>query len=204
MPWANNGGQAWNGTRCSPVADDPDQPGESCMVEGSAASGVDSCDVGAICWDVDTETNEGVCTPQCTGSENAPTCSDPSRICSFGADAILTLCLPRCHPLDPETCPQGAGCYPIDNGMVCVSDRSDRGSGPFQECIFLNACESGTVCTDPSLSDACGPDAGGCCLPWCDVDAPDCPAGMVCDNWFSAGDTPPDLEDVGICVDADA
>ena len=33
--WANDGGGAWNATRCVPVDDDPDQVGEACNVEGS-------------------------------------------------------------------------------------------------------------------------------------------------------------------------
>src|SRR5690349_13167900 len=33
MPWANDGGNAWNATRCSPIAPDAHAPGESCTVE---------------------------------------------------------------------------------------------------------------------------------------------------------------------------
>lgn len=35
------------------------------------ASGVDSCVRGSMCWSVDTDTNMGVCTELCVGSENA-------------------------------------------------------------------------------------------------------------------------------------
>ena len=43
MPWDNAGGNSWNATRCSPVDDNPGQPGDSCTVEGSGVSGIDDC-----------------------------------------------------------------------------------------------------------------------------------------------------------------
>jgi hypothetical protein len=50
MPWANDGGGSWNATRCTPLAEDPRQPGEPCTVEGSGVSGRDDCDIRAMCW----------------------------------------------------------------------------------------------------------------------------------------------------------
>ena len=44
MPWADNGSSSWNATKCSPVDANPGKEGDPCTVEGSAVSGVDSCD----------------------------------------------------------------------------------------------------------------------------------------------------------------
>lgn len=205
MPYANDGGGAWNASGCFPIADDPDQPGDPCTVEGSASSGLDSCDIGAICWGVNADTNEGICTPQCTGSEIAPSCSDPTRTCTFGSDGVLTLCLPVCNPLIPETCPEeNTACHPIYNGMVCGPDLSGPDGGPFQSCEFEYDCGPGTVCATSSLAEACTPETGTCCLPWCDLNSPDCPAGMSCEPWFREGSALPGLVTVGICIDVGA
>ena len=46
MPWANDGGNSWNATRCSPLDPNPGQPGDACTVEGCGVSGIDNCDIG--------------------------------------------------------------------------------------------------------------------------------------------------------------
>ena len=56
--WANDGGGAWNATKCEEIPPEPDGVGEPCTVEISGTSGVDTCVLGAMCWDVDPETNE--------------------------------------------------------------------------------------------------------------------------------------------------
>jgi hypothetical protein len=122
-PWANDGGSAWNATKCVPVDANPSQVGDSCTVEGSGVSGVDTCDVSSMCWDVDPETNEGTCIAFCSGSENAPVCDDPTTSCSIANEGVLTLCLPSCDPLSQD-CPDGQACYPIDNSFVCAPDAS--------------------------------------------------------------------------------
>ena len=75
MPWANDGGDEWNATRCSPIADVPTQVGELCMVEGSGTSGIDDCDQGLVCWQVDPDTNVGVCHALC--EPGLPGCESP-------------------------------------------------------------------------------------------------------------------------------
>src|SRR5689334_19955710 len=44
MPWANDGGNSWNATRCTPLAEDPNGIGEPCTVEGSPVTGIDDCE----------------------------------------------------------------------------------------------------------------------------------------------------------------
>ncbi len=199
--WVDDGGSFWNAAKCVPIVPDPDGIDEPCSVEGNGVSGVDSCDLGSICWDVDPRTLEGRCVPYCTGSNNAPVCEDPDRLCRINANGVLALCLPQCNPLDQQTCPKGNGCYPIDNRFTCAPDASGPDDGAtFGGCEFINACGPGLFCVNPDLSVMCPPDAGGCCLPVCDLSAPECPAAMVCEPWFEPGSTNPLAKDVGVCA----
>lgn len=99
MPYAQDGGNVWNATRCAPLDVAAGQPGDSCRVEGSGTSGVDSCGISSMCWDVDPETSEGTCIAFCEGSADSPVCSDPNTQCSITNDGALILCLPKCDPL---------------------------------------------------------------------------------------------------------
>lgn len=200
-PWANDGGSGWNATRCSPVDPNPDGVGEPCTVEGSATSGIDSCEVGAMCWNVDAKTNMGICEPHCVGSENAPACSDPARLCSLLGAGVLILCLPVCEPLDPDACDDGLGCYPSEVGFSCAPDASGDGGGLFEPCEFANACDAGTLCRDADDGGLCeGGGVGSSCTPYCDLAAPSCPPQTDCAPYFGDIGVLPGWEDVGVCV----
>lgn len=82
-PWANDGGMEWNGTRCAPVAGTPGMPGDSCAVDGDPFSGLDDCELGSLCWDVDPATSEGQCVALCDYS------LEPDPVCPMG-----TTCTP--------------------------------------------------------------------------------------------------------------
>lgn len=200
MPWANDGGNSWNATRCTPIDPDPDGLYEPCTVEGSGVSGIDSCELGAMCWSVDTETLTGTCIGLCTGSPSAPTCADENAQCFISSDGFVTPCVPDCDPLESDACPPGEGCYPVDNAFTCAPDASGpKVGGVFDACEFTNACDPGLACINPDVVDACAPGAGGCCTPYCDLSAPACPAPTSCLPFFEQGNTPPGYEDVGIC-----
>lgn len=91
--WANDGGNVFNATRCSPIDDMPMQPGDICEAEGSGVSGIDNCDIGAQCLFVDPETNDGICVALCSGSAKAPVCDDPETTCQYYEGSTLTACL---------------------------------------------------------------------------------------------------------------
>src|SRR5688572_12034982 len=44
VPWSCDGTPNWNGTRCSPVADEPAGVGEPCTMQDSPWSGLDDCE----------------------------------------------------------------------------------------------------------------------------------------------------------------
>lgn len=204
MPWANDGGGVWNGTRCTTVIASPGQPGDACTVEGSGTSGIDSCDVSSMCWNVDGASNQGTCVGFCEGSELSPVCPDPSTGCSISNDGVLILCLNRCDPLTQD-CSDSEACYPEENGFFCSPDASGPDLGVYGDpCEFLNVCDAGLFCSDPATVPNCS-GAQGCCSEFCDMAAPDvrCSGaddGQVCTAFFAEGEAPPGYEDVGICV----
>jgi hypothetical protein len=204
MPWADDGGSTWNATRCSPIADDPAAPGETCHVE---RSGVDDCELGAMCWDVDPKTNEGTCVSLCVGSERDPLCEDPDEICTVSGDGVLAVCLPTCDPL-LQDCPEGQGCYPIGPGWSCAPNAPEVGDYGCP-CEFINVCNPGLVCLDAAAVPSGLPCEGatGCCTELCDLSDPtgdeQCAGvlgGQVCQPWYEQGAALPGDEDVGVCA----
>lgn len=199
MPRAGDGGGTWDATRCSPVASDPGAPGELCTVSESVASGIDDCERGAMCWDVDPETLQGVCISTHTASASHQICPNPMDVPVEGASGVLLPCLARCNPL-ASNCGVGEGCYsvtPSRSEFVCVADVAPDQSGAAGDgCEFINVCDPGLTCINGDLVPDC--DSPGCCSPFCDLDNPECPAGTDCHPW----DPPvvvPGQESVGIC-----
>ena len=118
VPWANDGGTTWNAYRCSPIDADPGEPGDPCTVEVSPTSGIDDCELGTMCWNVDPRTNTGVCVALCTGDLAAPICEDPQTHCAISGVGVLALCLPTCHPF-VQDCAENEGCYPNSDHWEC-------------------------------------------------------------------------------------
>jgi len=198
VPWANDGSQNMNATRCSPVAKDPAAIGEPCVAQGSGVSGFDNCDVGAICWEVDPDTLEGTCIAQCTGEPDAPECP-PDLVCTIAGDESVTVCLPPCNPLASE-CPFGTSCFNYGNQFVCTSLPESAAEG--EPCKWINACDPGLTCVDADLADCKEPP---CCTPFCDLiegdqACPDAAMGQVCTPWSEVGTPPEGFDNLGVCL----
>lgn len=191
--WANDGTTIWNATRCAPVADEPGQLGEPCIVEGSAVTGVDTCDVGLMCWNVDAKTNEGACVQFCDPIDGDPGCADPGATCNVSNEGVLPLCLPACDPLEPS-CGEGFGCYPgSDSNFVCLRE----GEQVEYDWVFHPECPAGTFMANSKQIDGCT-DEEPCCASFCDLSAEQpCGPKVECLPYFKL-DTPP-FEDVGYC-----
>lgn len=194
--WANDGGNAWNATRCVPVDRAPAGPAESCTVEGSGVSGIDSCDLGSVCWDVDADTLEGTCVSFCSGSKEAPICEGAGLSC-IGSN-LFFLCLPTCDPL-AQDCDDGDACYVQEDTTLCTPSVSGKAGALFQTCFFVNGCDPGSNCTDAATVGQCNVGAEDCCTPFCDLEDPTCPEGTQCISAFSEGSAPSGNEDVGVC-----
>jgi hypothetical protein len=192
MPWADDGGEAWNALRCVPVDGSSDQPGESCIVEGSGVSGIDSCAIGAMCFFVDPTTNAGTCVAQCGGTPFDPVCDSVDDACLIANDGVLALCLPTCDPL-LQSCGAGQVCVPADDDFVCMTSYVDP-AGEEEACDGINACDVGLLCIEGA---AVGGNCAGatCCTPYCDhTELDPCGGGRVCVPVFEAASP------VGACV----
>lgn len=201
MPWSNNGGGSWNATRCSPIDPAAVAVGAVCTVQGSGVSGIDDCELGAMCWGVDPMTNQGTCIELCGCSYDNPLCDTPNTACAVVNSGVLPLCTPVCNPLDPAACQAGQGCYPVGELFQCAPDASGAGGGVGEVCEFINVCEPGNVCLGAGVVPGCG--GSGCCAPTCSLDdpAPGCPAGTNCVAWYEMGLEPDAcLGTVGVCA----
>lgn len=198
-PWANDGGNAWNATRCVPIAEDPGAPGDPCMVESTSLTGIDDCELGAMCWNVDLETLEGTCIAMCMGSEDNPYCEDPDTFCYITSSGPL-FCVHRCDPV-AQDCGEGLACYPVNDEFQCAPDASGDMGAAGDLCEFINVCDPGTFCNVPeSVPDCQG--GYGCCTPFCELGdpMPPCLSGQICAPYFEEGNAPPGLEHVGFCT----
>ncbi|MEM9457607.1 MAG: ribulose phosphate epimerase [Myxococcota bacterium] len=206
MPFSNDGGLAWNDLKCVPIADNPGQPGDPCTVEGSGLSGVDDCDIGAMCWGVDGETNMGTCVAMCSGDQQAPLCEDPETSCAIVNDGVLTICLPSCDPL-LQTCAANEACYPVNGVFTCAPDASGPELGAFGDpCEAINMCDAGLFCAAAAAVPDCQSSAG-CCSNFCDLGATDpvddcagASEGQDCVPAYDEGEGAPGTEDIGLCA----
>jgi len=182
-PWANDGGMEWNAARCGAVDADPGEPGDPCVVVGSSWSGIDSCDVGGFCWNVDLESSMGECVALCDGTKQEPACPGGGT-CVLANDGYLPLCLPACDPLTP-TCDEGQGGYPgWYDDFVCLREGDD---------VYTDAphptCAPGSF----ALVD-------GTCVTFCDLSAKtSCDDGFTCMPYFQ-GKAPAEYANVGGCL----
>jgi hypothetical protein len=201
-PYANDGGSSWNALKCVPVMEDPAGEGEPCFVVDNGVSGIDNCELGAYCWNVDEE-NNGNCVALCIGTPESPTCPDPENTyCAITGDGVINLCLATCDPL-LQDCKAGEVCiYHWDDSFGCVFDASGEEGQAHDPCEFVNACDPGLICLYTQSAVECDAMASGCCEPYCDLTLPNtCPGmGQVCTPLFEAGMAPPGLEDVGYCA----
>jgi hypothetical protein len=203
MPCANDGGNSWNSTCCTPIDPTPAAIGGPCTVEGSGVSGIDDCPIASMCWNVDPETSSGTCVAFCQGTEANPLCEDPSTSCSINGEETLILCLHVCDPL-AQDCGEWQGCYALNDLFFCVPDAGGDGGGLGDECDFLNECDPGLFCADADRVTGCSGSAN-CCSQFCDITSADpdaqCSlAGQVCVPWYELGMAPPGLTHVGACA----
>lgn len=174
MPWADDGGSSWNALKCVDVTGEGVH-GDPCMVEGSGVSGNDDCALHNMCWDVDPETNMGNCISFCDGTPENASCDEPNTVCVIANEGVLNICLPSCKPLIQD-CPEGQGCYPINNSYTCAPTSVPDDTGiEGDPCEFVNACQKGFACINAEQVPNCNM-SSSCCSPFCDLTEQDpCP-----------------------------
>ncbi len=204
MPYASDGGGSWNALKCVPVVANPVQVGEVCVAE-SGVSGIDNCDVGLMCWEVDKE-GQGYCAALCKGSVEDPICEDPTKSCAVYAEAIPALCLGQCDPLLQDCAPSDKCIViPDEQAFGCVLDASGEEGQQHDPCKDINECDPGLHCAEVTAAVECDQDALGCCQPFCDLNDPDADVkcggvGQVCIPYLVNDMTVPGYEHVGHCA----
>ncbi len=110
---------------------------------------------------------------------------------------------PQCHPLQPQTYPEGMGCYPVGDTFWVAPDASPVGNGSYgSSCQFPNVCHSGLACLGAAATPNC-PSSDGCCSHFCTVgdDSPcDVTHGQYCQPWYELEEAPPGFESLGVCA----
>lgn len=119
-PYSTQGDGTFDGSHCTPIAPDGPAVGEPCTAEGNGFSGIDDCEQGAMCFDVD-EMNAGICVALCQGAPGNPLCEDPATACAVFNPNVFAVCLTSCDILMDE-CPEGDVCMTVGDVDVCVSD----------------------------------------------------------------------------------
>ncbi len=202
MPWSPGGGFSLDGTICAPIARDANAPGEPCTrIDGP--NGIDDCEAHAMCWNVDPDTEMGVCVAFCGGTPALPTCADEVLWCTHLGENFPMLCLEHCDPV-MQNCSDGTGCYPAHNSFLCLVDASEDGGAAGDACDYDRSCNPGLLCAAASVIPGCASPWGrGCCTPFCDTSIvpPFCPAGLDCVPWYGEGQAPPQYELVGVCME---
>lgn len=150
------------------------------MAEIGGFYGVDDCDAGLMCWNVDAETLEGTCAQYCAMEED---CDDPSETCSISNDGILPLCLPVCDPL-AQDCEDGFGCYPsAGDEFVCIRE----GDPVHVDGLYHPSCPPGSFAATLEQMPSCV-EGELCCASFCDQND-DVPCGETasCEPLPSSG-----------------
>ncbi len=206
MPWANDGGNAWNASRCSPIDPMPVPPGGECEVEGSGVSGIDDCALGSMCWGVDPRTLQGTCVELCDPRREPSTvCSAPTECMSLN-EGYVPVCLLPCDPLQSDACPVDAECRHVadDGGFYCLPSVGGQVLGSSQHCDDTT-CTPTQLCIDSVALGTC--EADRCCTELCDASVPEgnalCAAvdpALACISFYEVGTAPAGLEHVGACI----
>lgn len=191
-PWADNGGSVWDASKCVPLVGNPAGIGDPCEVEGSGVSGLDSCELGSMCWDVDAQTNEGTCIGLCSGSLAAPECAE-GDVCLITNEGVLPLCFRGCTA-DGDECLAGDICFTGGEQPICIPGQPPVPGEYGTSCEDIAACNPGLTCFGGPVP---GCEASACCTALCDPMAkntcPDAAIGQTCEA--VAG-----RPEAGICV----
>jgi hypothetical protein len=207
VAWAEDGGDAWNGTKCIGTALAPVGLREACTVVDALTSGRDDCATGSMCWDADPVSLEGTCVPFCGPEGQDPVCPDGTRCMLDGLD-VLALCLPPCDPLDPASCSADAACrfMPDSDAAFCIPSDGGRVLSPTIQCgDDGEECPADRVCVSAASYGGCG--SPSCCTAWCDLAEPDadaqCAAGRpdhACVPVYDREPAPAGYEGLGVCA----
>lgn len=205
MPFAS-AGNSWDSLRCTAVNEITAAIGDTCTAEGGGSSGIDNCELGSMCWNVNPETSEGTCIALCAGNEADASCDDPTRTCVIANDGTLPVCLQACDPLLQGCDAENEACYPAPSTtgeFACAADVSGELGAIGDPCGAINTCDAGGFCANAAAVPGCADTgAASCCSPFCDFGEGESCAleGQECVPAYEDGTAPPGNEHIGFCV----
>ncbi len=180
---------------CRDVVSESRSVGEPCT-PFDIQDGLDDCERHAVC-------REGSCWAMAFGILGSLVCPRSDEYPIYDGEDVERYCAPACDPLADE-CRGDQVCAPYNlngQGLTCRAP-SPQSPGALGGLCSTNSCGKGLACVGAQWSSACDPDLGSCCLPFCDIGAPDCPAGSTCVSWWDEDHDPlPKLEHVGFCAE---
>ncbi len=174
--------------QCVSVGPDAGLAGDVC----SPGGGFDGCDFGLMCYLVSPDTQDGICTPLCEGTQDMPTCDVPQTACLDD----VPVCMAQCDPFAPEACGARETCACTDptGPCLCVQQWLVPAES-LESCELPGECADGLACAPAENLDCNGE---SCCTPYCELEGPDaCPnleVGQVCSPLFD------DQSDIGVCT----
>ncbi len=184
----SNGELRYDVRQCISVGPNPGLAGDVCAPGG----GFDGCDFGLMCYLINPDTQEGICTPLCQGTQDEPTCDAAQTAC---LDEV-PVCMAQCDPLAPEACGAGetCACTNAEGPCLCVQ-QALLPAEYLEDCGSSGECADGLACA-PAENLECKGES--CCTPYCDLGGPDTcldlEGGEQCSPLF-AGEG-----DIGICI----
>ncbi|MBC8071263.1 MAG: hypothetical protein IAG13_23260 [Deltaproteobacteria bacterium] len=187
--------------RCFPVDPQAVELYEPCAYTEGRYQGAENCSAQSLCMYTgggDQPSCVGLCLFAEPDGWDDVSCEDPYASPSVGCQTCFCMCIPSCDPI-AQDCPAAQGCYPVQDDLECAADASGEAGGAGTPCEFVNACDPGLLCADAEDLPSCESSVG-CCTPFCDLEAADCPAGTECTAWFEPGDAPVGYEHVGACL----
>ncbi len=177
VPWANDGGNALNATRCNPLDPMPVADGEPCLVEPPGVTGIDNCGPESHCFDVDPDTLVGACVGFCDGSEAAPVCAVDGQECVIENWGAISFCLDTCDPFG-EPCSNDRSCVAATPEQFVCARPGTAALG--ENCLQFVDCEPGASCVELADNERV-------CVPPCQPAGDPCEAGSTCQPWGDAG-----------------
>lgn len=193
VPYAGSS-PSLDSNKCVPVLGSQGE-GEPCTYAGVFES-TDDCDETSFCFIFNTE-GEGLCQSFCTGTVDAPVCGQ-GQTCVIDGQGSINLCIDTCDPLAPA-CPEPLGCTWISPDFLCTSHEETDLLG--ESCEEIANCGPGLTCVDSEALPECASTA--CCAEFCALDDPEAVCaleGTQCEPFYSPGQAPEGLENVGICI----
>ncbi len=121
---------AWEEFLCLPIDANPVGVGDPCVTE-NASSGIDNCDAGSICADVDPTSLAGTCVAFCGGTAEEPVCAESEQC------VVYEELVPLCRYVSP-------GC---GNGEISPGEQCDGEDLQGFDCMSLGLQGGELLCS---------------------------------------------------------